>query len=425
MGGLADDGRAGAGEASGWSQEAESHRRLRSADGLPAELVGRLTEELASALKRKPANEPLLAGALRALLPHSQHLREVASSELEVLVRRGSFERPLYAALARSLATTPTERSTAHLVRALAAEGGGGLATLSAASLSRDPALGPALARAALNQKPHLVLGAEIARVARGESRAEHAADVAPKVKEVHRISLCVDVLVPLSWQASLPAPVAPALALLRDAERHLGRWLVMAELGQRAGDASASAEAEARSKEGPASARQAWTLVAWALRPERAKLVRPTVELVSRLSDRPSADKDTTFLFRLAAVGIVEARPMLESLCKGSAAASEVGVRAIGALALRYGQSERLETLERIARDPKKEGLRGVALAALYDAGQRAACEELWPALCASRKLPVAAWGALVGSALARGHDGELLLDEASYRRVQLGWVE
>jgi hypothetical protein len=196
-----------------------------------------------------------------------------------------------------------------------------------------------------------------------------------------------------------------------------------MAELGQRAGDTRVAAEAEAHTKEGPASARQAWTLVHWALAPVRARLVRPTVELVSRLSDRPSAEKDTTFLFRLAARGVPEARPMLESLCKGSAAATEVGVRAIGALSLHYGQTERIDALTRIARDPKKEAVRGVALAALHASGLADMATELAESLADSRKLPTATWAALVLAASDEGQPPPF--DEATYRRVQLGWVE
>ena len=41
----------------------------------------------------------------------------------------------------------------------------------------------------------------------------------------------------------------------------------------------------------------------------------RPTLELIARLSDRPSADRDTTFLFRMARAGAPSARPMLETL--------------------------------------------------------------------------------------------------------------
>jgi hypothetical protein len=425
MGGLADEVPVSGAELAPPSESvgAASGKRLVSRPGVADTLLARLEDELGSALKRKPAAEAQLAGCVRALVPWAPRLREAAESTLDVLVRRGSFERPLYGGLARALATAQSPRATESLARALEGEGGGGLATLSAASLSRDAALGPALARAAMTRQPHLVLAAEVARVARGESRAEHASDVAPKVKEAHRISLCVDVLVPLLWEAPLPAPVAPALAMLREAERHLGRWLLMAELGQRAGDARVAAEAEAHTKEGPASARQAWTLVHWALAPERARLVRPTVELVSRLSDRPSAEKDTTFLFRLAARGVPEARPMLESLCKGSAAATEVGVRAIGALALHYGQTERIDALTRIARDPKKEAVRGVALAALLAAGLADQAAELAASLEDSRKLSTATWAALVLAAIDEGYAQPF--DEATYRRVQLGWVE
>ena len=116
---------------------------------------------------------------------------------------------------------------------------------------------------------------------------------------------------------------------MLREAERHLGRWLVLGEVATRAGDPGPLAEATRRAAEGPSSSRAAWAMVAWALSDHTpSPSIRPTVELVARLSDRPSADRDTTFLFRLARHKAPAARAMLENLAK-SPLSDESGVRA------------------------------------------------------------------------------------------------
>ena len=172
-------------------------------------------------------------------------------------------------------------------------------------------------------------------------------------IKESHRIALCVELFVPLARSAPVPVHVGPALAVLRGAERHLGRWLVLADVAAKAGDMGPLEEAVAKSQVGPSSARAAWSLVAWALsdtvtsaralttpsvtqrrqRRQRRRngapteprpgsvappATRPTVELVARLSDRPSADRDTTFLFRMARARAMSCKPMLEGLAKG-----------------------------------------------------------------------------------------------------------
>ena len=109
---------------------------------------------------------------------------------------------------------------------------------------------------------------------------------------------MCTDLFAPLARAPNVSVGVIPAFALLRSAERHLGRWLLLAEVGARAGDCSALGEARERAQSGAASARAAWTLVAWALedadavnhlrsRPT-APSVRLTLELIARLSDSP-----------------------------------------------------------------------------------------------------------------------------------------
>lgn len=385
----------------------------------------RIMGDLRSALKRRPAHEARLAGAVRALCPYSPALRAAMADALETLVGRGSYTRPIYCSLSRSLAAAGNRRVAASLKRALAADDGGGLPTLSAACFCDDSALGEPLARVARSRHPHLALAAEVARVARGESDGAYVASLAPKIKESHRIELCTELFVPLLAHPSLPIGVAPALAVLRDAERHLGRWLVLGQIAARAGDGAPLAEASERARSGPASARAAWALVAWALGEGKSEPpdVRPNVELVARLSDRPSSDRDPTFLYRLADARAPSARPMLESVAKSSALSSEGAVRAALYLARDHGRDDLREALIHIAESPRREAVRGLAAAALWDLGVREPVSALLPAFGASRQLATLGWGALLG--VARAGKLEPVLTEPSYRRLQLGWID
>ncbi|MBK7582333.1 MAG: hypothetical protein IPI67_19270 [Myxococcales bacterium] len=385
----------------------------------------RLGADLRSALKRKPAHEVRLAGVVRALCPFCPSLRATLSDVLETLVVRGSYTRPLYSGAARALAEAGERRIGAQLKRALSAEDGGGLATLSAACFCDDPTLAEPLARIATSRHPQLALAAEVARVARRESDGAHVASLAPKIKESHRIELCSELFVPLLHHPSLPIGIAPALAVLRDAERHLGRWLVLGQIATRAGDPGPREEAASRALTGPSSARAAWAMVAWALSDGASEPpdVRPTVELVARLSDRPSSDRDTTFLYRLADARALSARPMLESVAKSSVLSNERAVRAALYLARDHGREDLKEALESVAQNPRREALRGLASAALWDLGERDQARRMQPTLADSRQLPTAAWAVLLSAAGAGKVDS--VLTEAAYRRVQLGWID
>ncbi len=397
--------------------------RAERANVIDEQVVVRLDADLRAALRRRPAQEARLAGALRALAPHSARLGDGLNQAFELMVRRASFDRPLYAATARAVAELGDRRSTPAFKAALETEEQGTFATLSALCKTTDPALGEALAKAARSRHAHLAFAAEIARIARGESTGAHVASIAPKIKESHRISLCLELFVPLTWSKTLAPALGPALAVLREAERHLGRWLVLGEVAARAGDPAPLAEAMKRATEGPSSARAAWAMVAWALSyhvPPPA--IRPTVELVARLSDRPSADRDTTFLFRLARQKAPAARPMLENLAK-SPLTDEASVRAALHLARDYGDSRPLDLLRVAATSPRRETVRGLAAAALFDAGEIALALELSRSLTTSRQLASVAWGALIQAAHAKGISE--ITDEASVRRIQFGWTE
>ncbi len=389
-------------------------------------LVDRVSADIGSALRRRPAHEPRLAGIVRTLTPHSTTLREAVTAGTETLIRRGSFDRCLFMACIRTLGELDEQRAGELVGKALlATEESGGFSTLCAASFVRGPVVAEPLAKVATSRHPHLAFVAEVARAARGECDGTHMTAIAPKIKESHRITMCVEVFVPLSRGDFLPPSVAPALAVLRDAERHLGRWLVLAEVATRAKDPGPLAEALDRAKEGPSSARAAWTLVAWALSGDpNPPTARPTVELVARLSDRPSADRDTTFLFRLAAARASTCRPMLEGTIKTLPLADDVAVRAAGFLVRDHDRKDLRDALVSTAKTSKREDLRGMAMAALWDAGERQLAVSLAKPASRSRSLPTAAWAGLVQA--ADEHKWEhMLVDEASFRRMQWGWIE
>ncbi len=406
----------------------------------------RFASELDAAIKRKPTNETKLAGAIRAVARLSPALRASVGEATATMVKRGSFSRELYGASIRTLAEADDRTVPALLKAALGADEAGGNATLSAASFCKDPSLAPILAKLAASRQSHLAFGAETARVCRRESNGAHLTQLAPMIKESHRISLCVELFVPLVRGAPVPVHVGPALSVLRGAERHLGRWLVMADVAVKAGDRGPLDEAVSKAQLGPSSSRSAWSLVAWSLSetarevaPQAPAVVspttRPTVELVARLSDRPSADRDTTFLFRMARARAASCKPMLEALVKAVPLADEVSVRAASFLARDHGRSELREALVDCAMNAKRDELRGLAVAALWDSagspggvapGVRARARDMADELVASRCLSSVAWSALVRAAHARESDPDaLVVAETPFRWIQWGWLE
>jgi hypothetical protein len=166
---------------------------------------------------------------------------------------------------------------------------------------------------------------------------------------------------------------------------------------------------------------------------------VRPTVEIVSRLSDRPSADRDATFLFRMARGRLPLVRPMLETLAKELPLSSEVGVRAATFLARDHGRADLAAAILETASSERKDDLRGVATAALCDLGDPAMVAEarrLSADLLESRSLVNVTWGVLIRAAAARGigatgkagssdaaSDG--VASETAFRWMQWGWLE
>jgi hypothetical protein len=417
---------------------------------------GRFEQELDRALERKPASEVKLGGALRAIATISPALRSSLADAAQVMVRRGSYSRDLWSACIRTLGEAEDKHVPTLLKSALSSDDAGGNATLSAACFCRDGSLTAVLGKLAASRQSHLAFGAETARVCRRESNGAHLTSIAPMIKESHRISLCVDVFVPLA--RAMPSVLAgvnvgPALGVLRGAERHLGRWLVLADVATKAGDPGPLEEATQKAIVGPSSARAAWSLVKWALEATKQEAVpslpdvappttRPTVELVARLSDRPSADRDTTFLFRMARARAASCKPMLEGLAKagvgleGGSLTDEVAVRAASFLARDHGRDDMKEALVDCARNAKRDELRGLAVAALWDAGSgatraetRQKARDLSDELLTSRCISSVAWGALVRAAHAahqvQRDDDYVVVTETPFRWIQWGWLE
>jgi hypothetical protein len=416
---------------------AQEDANLARADLLGKVARARFEEEIDAALKRRPTNEAKLAGALRALAPLSPQLRVTLAEALRVLLRRRTLDRELYVAAVRSLAECKDKAAPAVLKIALAGGDAGGTAALSAAASCDDPELAPLLSKIAASRQSHLAFGAEVARVARGESNGSHLLSLAPMIKESHRIALCVELFVPLARGNPAPKAIAKPLYVLGEAERHLGRWLVLGEVATKAGDTGALDEARGRAEDGPASSRAAWSLVAWALeqvsRPNvPPPTARPTVEIVARLSDRPSADRDMTFLFRLAAAKAASAKGMLETLAKTSSSsgplADETAMRAAMHLARDYGRDDLRKELLAIARGQRREDQRGFAAAMLWDVGERDEARDLADELVTSKCLANVVWASLLrASSLASSTNGQgaLLCNERHVRWIHLGWLE
>jgi hypothetical protein len=419
--------------------------QLARAELLDKALRVRFEDEIDSALKRRPSGEGKLAGALRAVAPLSPALRASLGEATAVLLRRGTLQRELYACGLRALAEAQDRQAVALLRQALASDEGGGPAALSAACFSRDPELSGVLAKVAASRQSHVAFAAELARVARGESNGALLVQLAPMIKESHRIAMCAELFAPLVRATPVARSVGPALAILCGAERHLGRWLVLAEVSVKAGDFSPLEEARARAAAGPQSARSAWSLVTWALSEVDAATrgtaapppptTRPTLELIARLSDRPSADRDTTFLFRMARASAPATRPMLEALVRTLPLSGETGLRSAMYLARDHARADLRDALADAAGACKREELRGLAAAALWDAapptagakadGVRARAHELGDELATSRVVGNVAWGALLRAAAKGGESFEPLVAETPFRWIQRGWLE
>lgn len=399
-------------------------------ESLSETAILRLERELASALRRRSPQENKLAGALRALAPHSPSARDLLAEAAATLAERSAFDRDLFRAALRDLVESEDARALPLLERALAqaGEGGPGVATaLSMSCFVPASQLGGHLERIAKSPRTHLSFAAELARVIRGESNGKRLANVAPKLKESYRIAVASDALLPLVHaRTELPRALVSGLALLRDAERHLGRWLILAELGARAGDERPLLEARERAIDAPASARLAWALVVWALDPdEPSPSGRPTINLMARLSDRPTSERDMSFVFRLARARVRVIEPLLSSLApEAKPLDDEVAVRAAMALARADEGCGPRDALRKTAIGGREE-LRALAAAALWDLGEEESAHRAAESLGSPRLLASMAWSSLVLAAAEGKLEEERILTESNFRRLERGWLE
>jgi hypothetical protein len=113
----------------------------------------------------------------------------------------------------------------------------------------------------------------------------------------------------------------------------------------------------------------------------------------------------------------------MLETVVKGSGLGSDAAIRAALHLARDYGRDDLRNALTTAVKSPKREALRGLAAAALFDIGERDRALELAPQLASSRQLTTVGWGALLGA--ARESNIDWMVTESTFRRVQLGCVQ
>jgi hypothetical protein len=119
----------------------------------------------------------------------------------------------------------------------------------------------------------------------------------------------------------------------------------------------------------------------------------------------------------------------MLEMLSKTLPLGDDVAVRAALCLAKDYGRDDLRSALSEVASGPRREELRGLATAALWDLGMTDRALELALELSNSKVLGNVAWATLVRAASLRGmprgaHDSSLV-GEIPFRWIQWGWLE
>ena len=107
---------------------------------IPEDVARRLADDVDSALKKRPANEAKLAGALRVLAPFSATLRDVLAETQATLTKKAAFDRELYATSVRAGVEAGDKRAGATLALALATDDAGGLTSLSAACFCKAAA---------------------------------------------------------------------------------------------------------------------------------------------------------------------------------------------------------------------------------------------------------------------------------------------
>ena len=380
---------------------------LARAELLDKPARARFEEEIDAALKRRPTSEAKLAGAVRAVLRSEPRAARLARrGDVRAAASRRAAARALRVRPARALrgAGPPVGRRSCDRRSPGTRQAG---PRRSARRASRaTPSCPRLLAKVAASRQSHLAFGAELARVARGESNGALLAQLAPMIKESHRISMCVELFVPLVRGMPVAVHVGPALSVLRGAERHLGRWLVLAEVAVKAGDIVAArrgALPRARTAR-PARAPRGRSSRGRSRRRDAARreapqppppTTRPTLELIARLSDRPERrsrhDVPLPHGARRRRVG----RPMLETSCGRCLSPTRRAIRAALYLARDHGRDDMRDALAETRRRRRSaKSCAGLAAAALVGcvACRRGASTRRGCAV-GRAKLPTSCW--------------------------------
>lgn len=401
--------------------------------GIKPELVDRptrmrLESELEATLKRRVPHEGMIGGAFRVLWPTSASLRRIGREAFALLLRRRSFDRPLFSALVRALSEESNATSRELVREAVADEEAALCGALAAACTSSDEALAPILEQRARSPKAFVAFAAECARILRGETSGARLGSLAPRIKEDYRLLLVRDIFVPLARRmAPRPADLGAGLFVLGRAERHLGRWLALGEVATAAGSDIFRTHAHELARTGPDSSRGAWSLVGWILdaragEPSALPPVRLAVETLARLSDRPSAERDWTFLFRMGEASAGCGTPPHTALEKLATAKLDdaAKIRALRALS-RTGHTDSRAQLRALAEGEGASDVRGLATAALWDAGEPERARDCAATLVIAKELPAVIWGSLVRLA----EPGSSIVEEARVRWIERGECE
>ncbi len=379
--------------------------------------VERLTASLKASLKRRSTTECRVAGALAVVAPHCQALLDEVATGVDVLLSRRQIERPLFKAGLHALLVARAPQADELLCRSLAFTEDPQL--LVSARGVKSPRLAAPLQHIATTGRAQAAFCAELARACRGESRGARLVEVATRMKEADRLRLLDSLLVLSDPAKAMPASVWPALRILRDAERHVGRWLAWAELGGASSLDESLRVARQRAQQSSRGSLAAWQLACWALSGKKDDLpVRvPSLSQLDRLNGRSGCRGGAAFVFRLARHDAAYVRPRLEELLTRDDEC--IGVRARVHLA-RAGDESSLDWMTRTARGRGPGSVRALCIAGLFDATGKPGSA---PAdLSRSKALQPAVWLGLVALA-SRGAVGEVLCAR-HVSGVERGWA-
>jgi hypothetical protein len=386
----------------------------------------RLRGGVAASLKRRSVHEPTIAGLCRVWSQVSENVRDLLADCSTHLLQKRAWDRPLLLSAMHSLAACQDERVLPTIQHLLDERTYTSLAAYSVAGTLKHSDLRKVLERNAVSRPTHLAFASELARVLRGEAQSRRLAEMAAKIKEYHRISLCASMFVPLEFAHCVQPELVPTLRIFCDVERNLGRWLVFAQIAHRSGEVAVIEEAKHRKNQATSNNRVVWSLVNWVLEHDAVLDVRPSMTALARLSDRPVQERDLLILFRLAEQRVRVAKDVLLRLAAPvlhALACDPVALRAVAALAIHYQHESCLTRLKELVFD-QSCSCRGLAAALLYDSGETEMALQITNTMNEEPNWEQFAWACLVqvNSAFPRSTP---IVNELTFRRLNRGWLD